>query len=91
MNIRHERKRETVAIYIYYIFHITPILASLHWLPVCLIIYFKTLFIIFKALVGPALNYLSELLTPYEPAHNFHILGLGCPARCKVAAKKIKR
>ena len=39
--------------------HITPILASLHWLPVHFIVHFKILLFVFKSLNGLALPYLS--------------------------------
>ncbi len=42
--------------------HISPILQSLHWLPICYRIDFKTLLIVFKALNGLAPKYLSNLL-----------------------------
>uniref|UniRef100_A0A8C7X0A1 Reverse transcriptase domain-containing protein n=1 Tax=Oryzias sinensis TaxID=183150 RepID=A0A8C7X0A1_9TELE len=48
--------------------HTTPILASLHWLPVHFRIHFKILLLVFKSLHGLAPLYLSELLTPYSPA-----------------------
>ena len=48
--------------------HITPILASLHWLPVHFRIDFKILLIIFKACLGLALSYITEILTLYEAA-----------------------
>ncbi len=41
--------------------HITPILASLHWLPVSFRIQFKILLIVFKALNGQAPSYISDL------------------------------
>ncbi|KAF7662560.1 hypothetical protein LDENG_00232550, partial [Lucifuga dentata] len=47
--------------------HITPILASLHWFPVRFRSEFKILLITFKALLGLALSYITEMLTPYEP------------------------
>uniref|UniRef100_A0A8C1S4M0 Reverse transcriptase domain-containing protein n=1 Tax=Cyprinus carpio TaxID=7962 RepID=A0A8C1S4M0_CYPCA len=43
--------------------HITPVLATLHWLPVRFRIDFKILLFVFKALNGLAPEYLSELLT----------------------------
>ena len=43
--------------------HITPVLESLHWLPVECRIDFKVLLITFKALHGKAPKYLSDLLT----------------------------
>ena len=48
--------------------HITPVLASLHWLPVCFRIEFKSLLITFKALHDLAPAYISELLVPYVPS-----------------------
>ncbi|KAF7654004.1 hypothetical protein LDENG_00075870, partial [Lucifuga dentata] len=48
--------------------HITPVLASLHWLPVQARADFKVLLLTYKALHGLAPPYLSELLTPYTPA-----------------------
>ncbi|KAF7641764.1 hypothetical protein LDENG_00272630, partial [Lucifuga dentata] len=50
--------------------HITPILASLHWFPVQFRIEFKILLITFKALLGLAPSYITEILTPYEPVHS---------------------
>ena len=47
--------------------HITPVLNSLHWLPVQYRIDFKLLMFVFKALNGLAPSYLSELLTVREP------------------------
>lgn len=47
--------------------HITPVLASLHWLPVQARADFKILLLTYKALHGLAPSYLSELLTPYIP------------------------
>ena len=50
--------------------HITPILASLHWLPVHFRIHFKIILFAFKALNGLAPPYLSELLQPYIPSRS---------------------
>ena len=47
--------------------HITPILRSLHWLPIEKRITFKVLLITFKALHNLAPEYLSELLHWYTP------------------------
>uniref|UniRef100_A0A3Q3FRJ7 Reverse transcriptase domain-containing protein n=1 Tax=Labrus bergylta TaxID=56723 RepID=A0A3Q3FRJ7_9LABR len=55
--------------------HITPILASLHWLPVRSRIDFKILLITFKARTGLAPSYITELLTPYEPARSLRSSG----------------
>ena len=47
--------------------HISPVLASLHWLPVSFRIDFKILLFVFKALNGLAPQYLSELLHCHAP------------------------
>ena len=47
--------------------HITPILSSLHWLPVNYRIHFKILVITHRTLHGQAPPYISELLQPYVP------------------------
>ena len=50
--------------------HITPILASLHWVPVCFRIDFQILLMIFKARSGLAPSYITDILIPYEPARS---------------------
>ncbi|XP_028310272.1 uncharacterized protein LOC114467932, partial [Gouania willdenowi] len=47
--------------------HITPVLASLHWLPIKYRIEFKILLLTYKALNGQAPVYLKELVVPYNP------------------------
>ena len=47
--------------------HITPVLASLHWLPVVFRIDFKILLLVYKAINGLAPLYLSEFLSKYVP------------------------
>ena len=47
--------------------HITPVLASLHWLPVAFRIDFKILLLVFKALNGLAPSYLEDCLNRYVP------------------------
>ncbi|KAI5100796.1 hypothetical protein C0J45_9782, partial [Silurus meridionalis] len=47
--------------------HITPVLISLHWLPIKSRIDYKILLLTYKALNGLALQYLSELLYRYDP------------------------
>ncbi len=44
--------------------HVTPILASLHWLPVHFRVQFKILLFVFKALKNQAPSYLKDLLIP---------------------------
>ena len=57
--------------------HISPILKSLHWLPVCHRIDFKILLIVYKSLNGPGPKYLSELLQHYEPSRSLRSSGTG--------------
>ena len=47
--------------------HITPVLHSLHWLPVTSRITYKLLLITYKALNGLAPSYITELLHSYQP------------------------
>ena len=46
--------------------HITPVLASLHWLPVKAWDDFKVLLLTYKALHGFAPTYLVDLVLPYR-------------------------
>ncbi len=48
--------------------HISPVLSTLHWLPIKHRIHFKILLITYKALNGSAPQYLSELLSHYSPS-----------------------
>ncbi|XP_064158767.1 uncharacterized protein LOC135236382 isoform X2 [Anguilla rostrata] len=48
--------------------HVTPLLTTLHWLPVMARIKFKTLVLAFKAARGSAPPYLRQLIRPYTPA-----------------------
>lgn len=50
--------------------HITPVLRSLHWLPVQQRIKFKSLVIVYKTVNGMSPGYLQELLQPYVPPRN---------------------
>ncbi len=49
--------------------HISPVMSTLHWLPIKHRIDFKILLITDKALNGLAPQYLSELLLHYRPPH----------------------
>ncbi len=49
---------------------ITPVLVSLHWLPVEFRIEFKVLLMVFKALHGISPKYIAELLIPYQNSRN---------------------
>ncbi len=48
--------------------HITPVLSTLHWLPIKHCIDFKVLLITYKALNGLAPQYSSKLLSHYSPS-----------------------
>ena len=50
--------------------HITPVLNSLHWLPVIYRSQYKILMYTFKALQGTAPQYLEELVVPYQPTRS---------------------
>ena len=53
----------------FFLDHITPVLASLHWLPVKARADVKVLKLTYKALHGLAPTYLSDLVLPYIPTH----------------------
>ena len=57
--------------------HITPVLKSLHWLPVRFRIDFKVLLLVFKCLNGLGPSYLSDLLLPYRPSWTLRSSGTG--------------
>ncbi|XP_061477657.1 uncharacterized protein LOC133382019 [Rhineura floridana] len=50
--------------------HITPVLARLHWLPICFRARFKVLVLTYKALHGVGPQYLVEHLSRYEPTRS---------------------
>ncbi len=50
--------------------HISPVLESLHWLPVRFRIDFKIFMLTYKALHGLAPHYLSQLLSVYTPSRD---------------------
>ncbi|KAI5085961.1 hypothetical protein C0J45_3263, partial [Silurus meridionalis] len=54
---------------------ITPVLRTLHWLPVRYRVENKLLLFVFKAINGLAPAYLTELLTVYHPARTLHCSG----------------
>ncbi len=57
--------------------HITPILMSLHWLPVKYRIDFKIVLFVYKALNNLAPQYLTDLLLPYTPSRTLRSCDLG--------------
>ena len=48
--------------------HITPVLKSLHWLPVHRRIEYKVLLLVYKSVKDLAPSYLKELICPYVPS-----------------------
>ena len=50
--------------------HITPVLHSLHWLPVIYRSQYKILMYTFKALQVTAPQYLEEVVLPYQPTRS---------------------
>ncbi|KAI5614215.1 hypothetical protein C0J50_11162, partial [Silurus asotus] len=57
--------------------HITPVLISLHWLPIKSHIDYKILLLKYKALNSLAQQYLSELLYQYDPPRLLRSKGAG--------------
>ncbi|KAL0148215.1 hypothetical protein M9458_056447 [Cirrhinus mrigala] len=55
--------------------HITPVLRSLHWLPVIFRIDFKVLLLIYKSLNGLGPKYIADMLTEYKPNRPLRSLG----------------
>ena len=68
--------------------HITPVLASLHWIPVKFRIDFKALLLVFKALNGLAPPYLSDCLDKYVPGRALRSLDAGLLTDLDVNGKK---
>ncbi len=50
--------------------HITPILATLHWLPVHHRVNFKLLILVYKVLHNLAPSYLTDLILVHKPQRN---------------------
>uniref|UniRef100_A0A3P9HQ40 Reverse transcriptase domain-containing protein n=1 Tax=Oryzias latipes TaxID=8090 RepID=A0A3P9HQ40_ORYLA len=57
--------------------HITPVLVSLHWIPVDSRIKFKILLLTYKALHGMAPSYIKDLIVPYHPIKTLHSQNAG--------------
>ncbi len=55
--------------------HITPVLRSLHWLPVTFRIDFKVLLLLYKSLNGLGPKYMADMLTEYKPNRPLRSLG----------------
>ncbi|MEJ4599689.1 hypothetical protein SJ928_14005 [Enterococcus faecium] len=66
--------------------HISPVLASLHWLPVKFRIEFKILLLTYKALNDKAPIYVKNLIVPYCPSRTLRSLNarlLAVPRVCR--------
>ena len=57
--------------------HISPVLRSLHWLPVAQRIDFKAALLVYKSLHGLAPKYICDMLVPYEPPRTLRTSGTG--------------
>ena len=55
--------------------HVTPLLIDLHWLPMTYRPMFKILLTVFKILQGRAPEYLTELITIYNPGRYLRLNG----------------
>ena len=69
--------------------HISPVLASLHWLPVKFQIDYKILQLTFKALHGLAPLYLNDLPFPYTPSRMLRSQGAGLLVIPRIAKSTI--
>ena len=69
--------------------HISPVLASLHWLPVKSRIEFKILLLTFKALNNMAPVYLEELIAPYQPTRALRSQNSGLLVVPKVSKSRV--
>ena len=57
--------------------HITPVLKSLHWLPVSYNIDFKVLLLLHKSLNGLHSEYISDMLHEYKPSRALRFMDSG--------------
>lgn len=57
--------------------HITPLLYSLHWLPIAQRIEFKILLIVYKSLIGQTPSYISEMLKLKSVTHSHNLRSTG--------------
>ena len=69
--------------------HISPVLASLHWLPVKSRIEFKILLLTFKALNNMAPLYLKELIVPNQPTRALRSQNSGLLVVPKVSKSRV--
>ncbi|KAI2666880.1 Altered inheritance of mitochondria protein 11 [Labeo rohita] len=65
--------------------HITPILKSLHWLPIRFCISYKIALLTYKALNGLAPAYLTSLLPRYNPSRSLRSQNSGLLVVARIA------
>ena len=70
--------------------HMTPVLRSLHWLPIRKRVLFKILLLTFKAIRGSAPQYIMDLLTIYKPARCLRSSTGNSPQLCLPSVKDIR-
>jgi hypothetical protein len=71
--------------------HITPILASLHWLQITSRSDFKVLLLSYKALHGLAPSYLKDLIIPYGPSRSLRYSGAGLLSLQRLKRNRLDR
>ena len=69
--------------------HVSPVLASLHWLPVKCRIVFKMILLTFKPLNNMAPLYLKELIVPYQPTRALRSQNSGLLVVPKVSKSRV--
>ena len=57
--------------------HITPVLRSLHWLPVSFTIHLKIILLVFKSIHDCAPKYMLDMLLSYVPSRSLRSSGTG--------------
>ncbi|KAK0130546.1 hypothetical protein N1851_035223 [Merluccius polli] len=67
--------------------HITPVLKSLHWLPVSYRIDFKVLLLVYKSLNGLGPEYMSDILVEYKPCRALRSTDSGQIVKPRVQTK----
>ncbi|KAK0133338.1 RNA-directed DNA polymerase from mobile element jockey [Merluccius polli] len=67
--------------------HITPVLKSLHWLPVSYRIDFKVLLLVYKSLNGLGPEYMNDILVEYKPSRALRSTDSGQIVKPRVQTK----
>ncbi|XP_072052026.1 uncharacterized protein [Amphiura filiformis] len=70
--------------------HMTPVLRTLHWLPIRKRILFKILLLAFKAIHGLAPQYILDLITIYKPARCLRSSAIESPLLKRPSFKNIR-